>query len=94
MKNIDLTGLEGIDFKVSSKRAYDFGYQLEARSGSPEGTVIGQIVVRKGETEQTLEMRFNDNVKEEFQDLYIVSEALNDKETGNMNILSIEMIGK
>ena len=94
LKNIDLTGLEGIDFKVSSKRAYDFGYQLEARSGSPEGTVIGQIVVRKDETEQALEMRFNDNVKEEFQDLYIVSEALNDKETVNMNILSIEMIGK
>ena len=98
LKNIDLTGLEGIDFTVSSQRPFDYGYQLEARTGSSDGKIIGQIVIRKNAEEgmntQTIELKFGDNVTAGFQDLYIITEALNEEESVSMNISSMEMIGK
>ncbi|WP_460514240.1 ThuA domain-containing protein [Cyclobacterium sediminis] len=98
LQNIDLTGLEGINFTVSAQRPLDYGYQIEARSGGSEGEVIGQMVVRKsgedGANTQKVVLKFNDNVKEDFQDLYIVTEALNENETVNMAILSMEMVSK
>ena len=43
---------------------------------------------------QTVELKFNDNDASAYQDLYIVTKALNDEERVSMDILSMEMIGE
>ena len=98
LKNIDLAGLEGIGFSVASKRPFDYGYQIEARTGGLEGQVIGQIVVRNNAEEsmdpQTIELKLDKNDSSDYQDLYILTKALNEEETVSMDILSMEMIGE
>lgn len=98
LNEVDLTDLEGIDFTAGSQNPLVYGYQVEARIGAPDGPLIGQSVLRKkpgeGRSQYTFQLTFNEVPEQGLQDLYIVTEALNENETVNLAFLSMEMKSK
>ncbi|WP_439483185.1 ThuA domain-containing protein [Cyclobacterium plantarum] len=96
LKQIDLDGISGISFLAGSQNPFDFGYTVEARIGGPEGKLIGQEIIRKkpaeGMAQYPFELSFKDAGNLGYQDLYIVTAALNEEESVNMAIMSMEMI--
>ncbi|SEJ10468.1 Glucose/arabinose dehydrogenase, beta-propeller fold [Cyclobacterium xiamenense] len=98
LKGIDLTGLKGIDFTAGSQNPFAFGYQIEARVGSPDGPLIGQSILRKkpeqGRSQYDFQLSFENVPEEEMQDLYLVTVPLNEAEKVNLAFLSMEMISE
>ncbi|MDN3689582.1 ThuA domain-containing protein [Cyclobacterium jeungdonense] len=98
LKNIDLTDLAGIDFIAGSQNPFEYGYQVEARIGSPDGPLIGQSVLRKkedgGMAQYSFQLSFENVPEQGMQDLYIVTYALNENEKVNLTFLSMKMISE
>lgn len=99
LNNIDLNGIMAIDFLVGSQKPLQFGYELEARLGSPDGKIIGQTVIRPkagegegdSETAQVISLPLEKADFSGKNDLYIVTKALNEEETVQIAIISMEM---
>lgn len=96
---VDLSGISAVEIRVLSQKPFDFGYQLELRQGQPDGTLVGQLVVRpeemmsatSGMYTRNISIPVNTSVVGAIQELYLVTKPLNDGESVNLSLVSIEV---
>lgn len=99
LENIDLREIGSIELVAASQKPFEYGYEIEARIGSPNGERIGQAVLRANEMKgigegivsKPLSMDLVRDTYDRQQDLYIVTRPLNDEEPVNLALVSMEM---
>ncbi|MEX0884390.1 MAG: c-type cytochrome, partial [Cyclobacteriaceae bacterium] len=96
LDNVDLTGISSVNIQVDSGKKFDFGYQLEVRAGGIEGEILGQTVIRSNalavdESPKDILISLKESEVEGKQDLFIITQALNEEETVEMVVLSMQM---
>ncbi|MEX2512528.1 MAG: ThuA domain-containing protein [Cyclobacteriaceae bacterium] len=96
LENVDLTEISSVSFQVDSKKPFDYGYQIELRSGRTDGEILGQTVIRSNElvTDGSLMdvlVNLKQSEAEGKQNLFILTRSLNEEESVDMVVLSIRM---
>lgn len=96
---VDLSGISGVNLGISSQKPFDFGYQFELRQGKPDGSLVGQLVVRPSEMKAGDANRYSGEIVipvdssagDTIQDLYLVTKPLNEEESVGLALISMEV---
>ena len=100
LENIDLTGVTAAVLSAGWQKAPDFGFSFELRLDSPDGKKLGEGTTTDGIASKgpmggiAIQMKLEPVTDGKLHTLYIVSKPLNEKESSQIGLRSIQFIAK
>jgi cytochrome c551/c552 len=100
LENIDLAGVTAAVLSAGWQKAPDFGFSFELRLDSPDGKKLGEgsttggIPVKGPMGGIEIQIKLEPVTDGKLHNLYIVSKAINDKESSRIGLRSIRFIAK
>lgn len=97
---IDLTDIRSAKLAAGWQTAPEFGFTFELRLDAPDGTLIGEGILKGGmESKATMagtviDMKINPVTDGKLHQVYLVSKPNNDKETGTAALQYIQFLNK
>ena len=100
VENIDLTGVTAAVLAAGWQKAPDFGFGFELRLDSPDGKKLGEGTTIDGIASKgrmggiEIHMKLEPVTDGKLHNLYIVSKPLNEKESSQIGLRSIQFVAK